>query len=243
MTRPIYAIGDIHGYRGELDHALALIKADGGRDARTVFLGDYIDRGPDSRGVIDTLIAGHAKGRDWITLRGNHDTYLPRFWHAGEAFTSKGHPDLPWWATRLGGDATLASYGIEIEGKTDAQILEETRQKVPKEHCDFLATRPLYHQEPGLIFVHAGLRPGLPLKEQSDEDLMWIRDPFLSDSRDHGALVLHGHTAIDAPRHYGNRINLDGSTGWGSPLYPAAIEDDRVWLLTDAGRQPLEPVD
>lgn len=243
MTRPIYAIGDIHGYRGELDHALALIKADGGCNARTVFLGDYIDRGPDSRGVIDTLIDGQAKGHDWITLRGNHDTYLPRFWHAGEAFTSKGHPDLPWWAARLGGDATLASYGIEIEGKTDAQILEETRQKVPKEHCDFLATCPLYHQEPGLIFVHAGLRPGLPLEEHSEEDLMWIREPFLSDPRDHGALVVHGHTAIDAPRHYGNRINLDGSTGWGSPLYPAVIEDDGVWLLTDAGRQPLQPVD
>lgn len=243
MNRSIYAIGDIHGYRAELDHALALIEADGGRDARVVFLGDYIDRGPDSRGVIDTLIKGQAGGRDWITLRGNHDTYLPRFRDAGEAFISKGHPDLPWWATRLGGDATLASYGIEIAGKTSGEILRETRAKVPKEHRDFLASCRHYHREPGLIFVHAGLRPGIPLEEQSKEDLRWIREPFLSDRRDHGALVVHGHTAIDAPTHYGNRINLDGGTGWGAPLYPAVIEDNGVWLLTEDGRRPLRPGD
>ena len=243
MTQPIYAIGDIHGQKALLDHALALIEADGGHDARVVFLGDYIDRGPDSRGVIETLIRGQVEGRDWITLRGNHDTYLPRFFDAGEAYTSKGHPDLPWWAERLGGDTTLASYGIGIEGKTNAQILDETRARVPTAHRDFLAACPLYHQEPGLIFVHAGLRPGIPLKRQSEEDLMWIREPFLSDPRDHGALVIHGHTALDAPCHHGNRVNLDGGTGWGRPLRPAVIENGDLWLLTRDGRQPLKPVD
>ncbi|WP_294619047.1 metallophosphoesterase family protein [uncultured Roseovarius sp.] len=242
MTQPIYAIGDIHGQKALLDHALALIESDAGREARVVFLGDYIDRGPDSRGVIDTLIEGQASGRDWICLRGNHDTYLPRFFDAGEAYTSKGHPDLPWWAERLGGDATLASYGIEIEGKTDTAILKETRAKVPPAHRDFLAACPLYHREPGLIFVHAGLRPGLPPEKQSEEDLMWIREPFLSDPRDHGAIVVHGHTAIDAPCHHGNRVNLDGGTGWGRPLHPAVIEDGKFWMLTAAGRQPLDPV-
>ncbi len=239
--QPIYAIPDIHGQKAFLDHALALIDTDGGRDARIVFLGDYIDRGPDSRGVIDTLVEGQAKGRDWICLRGNHDTYLPRFFDAGEVYSSKGHPDLPWWAARLGGDATLASYGIEIEGKSDAQILEETRTKVPQAHRDFLANCPLYHQEPGLIFVHAGLRPGIALEDQTAEDLMWIREPFLSDPRDHGALVVHGHTALDTPCHNGNRINLDGGAGWGRPLHPAVIENGAVWLLTDDGRQPLTP--
>ena len=243
MPDPIYAIGDIHGQKALLDHALALIESDGGREARVVFLGDYIDRGPDSRGVIETLIQGQANERDWICLRGNHDTYLPRFFDAGEAYTSKGHPDLPWWAARLGGDATLTSYGIAIEGKTDAQILEETRAKVPRSHRDFLAGCALYHQEPGLIFVHAGLRPGIALKDQSDEDLMWIREPFLSDPRDHGALVVHGHTALDAPCHHANRVNLDGGAGWGRPLYPAVIEKASVWLLTETGRQLLRPVD
>jgi serine/threonine protein phosphatase 1 len=243
MTQPIYAIGDIHGQKALLDHALALIESDGGREARIVFLGDYIDRGPDSRGVIETLINGKAEGRDWITLRGNHDTYLPRFFDAGEAYTSKGHPDLPWWAKRLGGDATLASYGIEIEGKTDTEILKETRAKVPPAHRDFLAACPLYHCEPGLIFVHAGLRPGMPLEEQAHDDLMWIREPFLSDPRDHGALVIHGHTAIESPRHFGNRVNLDGGSGWGRPLRPAVIENGRVSVLTQDGRKPLAPID
>lgn len=242
MTQAIYAIGDIHGQKAMLDHALALIDADGGRDARLILLGDYIDRGPDSRGVIETLINGKAEGRDWITLSGNHDTYLPRFFDAGEVYTSKGHPDLPWWAKRLGGDATLASYGISIEGKTNAHILEETRAKVPHAHRDFLANCALYHEEPGLIFVHAGLRPGIALKDQCDEDLMWIREPFLSDARDHGGLVVHGHTALDAPRHHGNRVNLDGGAGWGRPLCPAVFENGKVWTLTDRGRKPLLPL-
>jgi len=241
--QPIYAIPDLHGQKEALERALALIEADGGPNARIVFLGDYIDRGPDSRGVIETLIQGQANGRDWITLRGNHDSYLPQFFDAGEAYTSKGHPDLPWWAKRLGGDATLASYGIAIEGKTDTEILKETRAKVPPAHRDFLAACPLYHREPGLIFVHAGLRPGLPLAKQSEDDLMWIREPFLSDPRDHGALVVHGHTSLDSPRHHGNRINLDGGAGWGRPLYPAVIEKDAVWLLTETGRRLLKPVD
>ncbi|WP_306151425.1 metallophosphoesterase family protein [Roseovarius sp. MMSF_3281] len=239
--QPIYAIPDIHGQKDFLDQALSLIEADGGRDAPVVFLGDYIDRGPDSRGVIDTLIDGQAQGRDWITLRGNHDTYLPRFFDAGEVYTSKGHPDLPWWAKRLGGDATLASYGISIDGKDDAQILAETHDKVPTAHRDFLLACPLFHQEPGLIFMHAGLRPGVPLPDQTAEDLMWIREPFLSDPRDHGALVIHGHTALEAPRHHGNRVNLDGGTGWGRPLRPAVIEEGSVWLLTTSGRDPLLP--
>jgi len=241
--QPIYVIPDIHGHKTSLDNALALIEADGGRDARIVFLGDYIDRGPDSRAVIETLIQGHADGRDWICLCGNHDTYLPRFFDEGEVYTSKGHPDLPWWAKRLGGDATLASYGISVEGKTDAQILEETRAKVPRSHRDFLVNRALYHQEPGLIFVHAGLRPGVALPGQTPEDLMWIREPFLSDPRDHGALVVHGHTALETPRHHRNRVNLDGGTGWGRPLYPAVIEKGTVWLLTETGRQLLQPAD
>lgn len=239
--QPIYAIPDIHGQKEALDGALAIVEADGGADARIVFLGDYIDRGPDSRGVIDALIAGRNQGHDWITLRGNHDTYLPRFFDAGEAYSSKGHPDLPWWAKRLGGDATLASYGIEVEGKTDAAILQETRAKVPKAHRDFLAALPLYHQEPGLIFAHAGLRPGIPLDRQSEDDLMWIREPFLSDPRDHGALVVHGHTALETPCHYGNRVNLDGGAGWGRPIHPAVFEEGRVWLLTQDGRRPLIP--
>ena len=226
-----------------LDHALRLIELDGGRDARTVFLGDYIDRGPDSRGVIDTLVAGREAGRDWITLCGNHDTYLSRFLDTGETHTSKGHPDLPWWAERLGGDTTLASYGIGLDGKSNARLLAETRAQVPKAHRDFLAALPLYHQEGDLLFVHAGIRPGVPLSGQDADDLLWMREPFLSHPHPHPWLVVHGHTALDAARHHGNRVNLDGGAGWGRPLLPAVFEGRTCWLLTEGGRVALRPGD
>jgi serine/threonine protein phosphatase 1 len=239
--QPIYAIPDIHGQKDALDKALAVIEDDGGRAARVIFLGDYIDRGPDSRGVIDRLMDGQAQGRDWITLRGNHDTYLPGFLDDGDAYRSKSHPDLPWWAPRLGGDTTLASYGVTFEDQNQTAILAKARAAIPQSHREFLANCPLWHREPGLIFVHAGLRPGIPLPDQTPQDLMWIREPFLSDPRDHGALVIHGHTAIDSPRHHGNRINLDGGAGWGRPLRPAVIEGGAVRLLADGGRHLLRP--
>lgn len=241
MSRPIHVIPDIHGQRAMLEDALALIEADGGPGARVVFLGDLVDRGPDSRGVIDLILAGLERGRDWIVLSGNHDTYVTRFLDEGDAFTSKGHPELPWTAPRLGGDTTLASYGVETRDRALADILHDARSAIPPAHRDFLAGLPLCHQEPGLLFVHAGIRPGVPLPRQTAEDMMWIREPFLSDPRDHGALVVHGHTALDAPCHHGNRVNLDGGAGWGRPLCPAVFEGRACWLLTDAGRVPLRP--
>lgn len=241
MTRPIHVIPDIHGQRAMLEDALTRIEADGGAQARVIFLGDLVDRGPDSRGVIDLILQGLAQGRDWIVLCGNHDTYVTRFLDHGDAFASKGHPDLPWVAPRLGGDTTLASYGVETHDRPLADILRDARAAIPQAHRDFLGRLPLCHQEPGLLFVHAGIRPGVPLSDQTTEDMMWIREPFLSDTRDHGPLVVHGHTALDAPCHYGNRVNLDGGAGWGRPLCPAVFEGGSCWLLTEAGRVALVP--
>lgn len=239
MNAAIYVIGDIHGQRAMLEEALTRIEDDGGAGAKAVFLGDLVDRGPDSRGVIDIILEGIAQGRDWIVLKGNHDDYVNRFLEQGDAHASKGHPELPWFNPKLGGDATLASYGVETEGREIADILEDACEAVPRAHRDFISGLPLWHEAGPLLFVHAGIRPGVPLAEQSADDLMWIREPFLSWPERHPWLVVHGHTALDFPHHYGNRVNLDGGAGWGRPLIPAVFEGRHCWLLTGDGRMRL----
>ena len=112
---------------------------------------------------------------------------------------------------------------------------------MPRAHVDFLRACPLYHLQDHLLFVHAGVRPGLPLEAHSEDTLIWIREPFLSHEQPFDWLVVHGHSAIDAPRHYGNRINLDSGAGWGRPLTVAVIEGVRAWVLTPRGRVPLLP--
>lgn len=261
----IYAIPDIHGHRDKLDQALALVEADGGPEARIVFLGDYVDRGPDSRGVIQRLMEGRDAGRPWTCLMGNHDRMLLRFVTEAVEHDAGVASGKSWLNPSLGGTETLASYGIgggtgpaflrepdtdrealaafgTAEGELGPQdLVIRAREAVPQAHLNFLATLPLYHLEPGLIFVHAGLRPGIPPEAQDEEDLLWIREGFLEDGRDHGALVVHGHTAIEAPAHHGNRINLDGGAGRGRALHAAVFEGSDCWLLTPRGRVALRP--
>ncbi|RVV98374.1 serine/threonine protein phosphatase [Mesobaculum littorinae] len=262
----IYAVPDIHGYSDELDRALRLIGEDGGRDARIVFLGDYTDRGPDSRGVLDRLIAGRSEGRDWICLMGNHDRMFLRFATEGQENDRNIRSRLSWLNARLGGTQTLGSYGLAATGTpaflhpanggwetlasyglgtgeqlTGQELIARARTAIPEPHLQFLSDLPLWHEEPGLLFVHAGLRPGVPLDEQDEDDLIWIRDGFLDDDTDHGRLVVHGHTALDAPTHFGNRIDLDAGAGYGNPLIPAAFDGTDCFLLTETGRVPLPP--
>lgn len=260
----IYAIGDIHGQKHMLDRALALIAADGGTDAQIVFLGDYTDRGPDSRGVIETLIAGRDADRPWTFIKGNHDRMFHNFVTQGIEHDPRVKSGISWINSRLGGVTTLSSYGIghaqapsfdspqngretlsryTINDRTYSpqDIVEWAQDAVPKTHLEFLENLPLTYQADDLLFVHAGLRPGIALSKQDPEDLLWIRDGWLDDTRDHGALVVHGHTALDHPQHHGNRINLDGGAGYGRPLIPAVFDGDECWLLTDNGRQLLWP--
>lgn len=261
--QPIYAIGDIHGQKDMLDHALALIAADGGADAQIVFLGDYTDRGPDSRGVIETLIAGRDTGRNWTFLKGNHDRLFSNFVQHGTEHDPRIKSGISWLNPRLGGTATLAAYGIKgemhfaperrdgrevlahFEGPTgwvDKAAVQALAQKaVPASHLQFLDALPLWHETDDLLFVHAGLRPGLPIDQQDPEDLIWIRDGFLESDHDFGKLIVHGHTALDHPQHFGNRVDLDGGAGYGDPLIPAVFEGRDCWLLTDKGRTPLTP--
>ncbi|WP_108815638.1 metallophosphoesterase family protein [Loktanella sp. Alg231-35] len=258
---PIYAIGDIHGQKEMLDHALALITADGGPNAQVVFLGDYTDRGPDSRAVVETLMIGRDAGRNWIFIKGNHDRLFSNFVRHGIEHDPRVASGISWLNPRLGGSATLASYGLigemhfaphsqpdverlaHFEGPTswiDKNALHQLASAtVPKEHLDFLDALPLWHQTDDLLFVHAGLRPGIPLAQQDPEDLIWIRDGFLDSAHDFGKLIVHGHTALDHPQHFGNRIDLDGGAGYGNPLIPAVFEGSDCWLLTDQGRVTL----
>ncbi len=258
----IYAIGDIHGQKAMLDQALALIKADGGEDAPIVFLGDYTDRGPDSKGVLETLIAGRDAGRPWQFIKGNHDRFFSHFVQFGHEHDPRVKSGISWINPRLGGVTTLASYGILSQGDPGFETRADGREylvqyqqngkavapqdiqaqalaAVPRAHLDFLDSLPLSIETDDHLFVHAGIKPGVALSDQDPEDLLWIREGWLTDTRDHGKLVVHGHTALESPQHYGNRVNLDGGAGYGRPLTPAVFEGRDCWLLTPTGRQKL----
>ena len=242
MTQPIYAIGDLHGQLVELDRVLSLIESDGGPDARIVFLGDYIDRGPDSRGVIDRLIAGRDAGRDWITLLGNHDRMFAWFMEDRPRHDPHLFVGYHWLHERLGGVETLGSYGVEFDGQIRLEDLHAMAQAaVPRSHVAFLRDLPAMHQTADLAFVHAGIRPGIPLSEQHENDLVWIRQAFNNHAGAHPKLIVHGHTPVDRATHYGNRVNLDTGAGYGRAASVAVFEGRTCWLLTESGRIPLEP--
>ncbi|CUH42575.1 metallophosphoesterase family protein [Ruegeria atlantica] len=242
MSIPIYAVGDIHGQMGMLQNALSRIEADGGPDARVVFLGDYVDRGPNSREVLDLLIEGRKAGRNWVMVKGNHDRMMVRFVQDCEIADKQLPITLNWLNPRLGGQETLASYGVEVtDNDRIFQVHERACAAVPPEHLDFINALPTYHQEGELLFVHAGIRPGIPLAQQSEDDLVWIRQEFLIESSPYPWLIVHGHTPVDTAEHCGNRVNLDAGAGYGRPLATAVFEGRQCWLLTDAGRVPLEP--
>lgn len=239
-----YAIGDIHGHLDKLQVAHDLIAADrqrtGDAAAPVVHVGDLVDRGPDSRGVIDLLVAGIGRGAPWIVLKGNHDRMFAGFVQDGDHHDPGLRPDLHWLHPRLGGDTTLASYGVTGVGERYLSDLSaEARAQVPQAHLAFLAGLPTQFRHGDVLFVHAGIRPGVALQMQTETDLLWIRAPFLDDPRDHGPLIVHGHTPVDLPRHYGNRVNIDTGAGYGRALSAIVIEGRSAWHLTRSGRVPL----
>lgn len=240
MTTPIYAIGDIHGQAEMLDHTLDLILRDGGPGAPIVFLGDYTDRGPDSKGVLDRLIDLKARHPNWVFLKGNHDVMFEGFlrevpYHDPHLFVG-----LDWLNPRLGGTATLQSYGVDVhEKRRFGWVHDDARKTVPQSHIDFINGCQMSFETDDLFFVHAGIRPEVPLSEQTDHDLMWIREDFNPYTKPHPKLIVHGHTALDAPTHFGNRVDLDGGAGYGHPIVPAVFEGTTCWTLTPSGRKDL----
>jgi serine/threonine protein phosphatase 1 len=206
----VYAIGDIHGSLDKLRDLMMLCErhADG-RTASFIFLGDYIDRGPDSRGVVEALMDMQSRQPDRvIALKGNHEAV------ALEVVDGETEAEL--WL-REGGTATLRSYDID-----DARDL-------PDEHVAWLRALPLCYDDGRRFFVHAGVDPEKPLGAQRDRDLIWIREPFLSDARDYGRLIVHGHTpqTDGIPDFRGNRLNLDTGAVFGRPLTAAAFASAR----------------
>ncbi|MBD3665073.1 serine/threonine protein phosphatase [Sulfitobacter sp. TSTF-M16] len=242
MPAPLYAIGDIHGQLAELERVLALIEADGGPDAKIVFLGDYTDRGPNSREVLDLLISARDQGRNWHFIKGNHDRMFEWFMHPYPKHEAYLPIELGWLHPRLGGDTTLASYGLNFTDKDRMlNVHADALAKVPQSHLEFLSSLALTFETKDLFFTHAGIRPGVPLADQDEEDLLWIRQAFHEDTRQHPKLIVHGHTPTEAATHYGNRINLDTGAGYGKPLTGAVFEGRTCWLLTPSGRVALTP--
>ena len=202
----IYAIGDVHGCLDLLRQLEKTIAADAkklGGEAWIVCLGDYVDRGPKSASVLDYLLAPQPDGLKRICLAGNHETLMLD--HLRDASMSGGWLDL-------GAAETLASYGIDVQSYVG---LSRTARKqilashIPSEHQDFLAELPIVLSLPGATFVHAGLRPGVPLEEQSDDDMLWIRREFLDHPHADGPWIVHGHTPVRQLEIDGKRIAVD----------------------------------
>ena len=227
----IYAIGDIHGCLDLLKMLVAAIEEEQ-RDlppARPtiVFLGDYVDRGPDSFGVIDWLCQRPLPEFERVHLRGNHEEWFEEFL----ADISVG----PSWLY-CGGVATLASYGIRAAlGEDDPMRLRamqaDLAAALPVPHRRFIRALDYYHESGGYLFVHAGIRPGVPLAEQSPDDLIWIRDAFLHTTADHGHVVVHGHTIVNEAQVCPNRIGIDTGAFATNVLTCLVLEADRYRLI------------
>lgn len=205
----LYAIGDIHGRADLLARMLSMIVANArkhpDKDKKVIFLGDYIDRGFESRQVIDLLLMPLQEGLDPIFLRGNHDDYLMRFLNGDDEI-------LPRWLT-FGGQATLASYGVKMvapgDGNKNDMLRKELKEKMPPEHKAFFKNTLTSAQFGDYFFVHAGAQPGVPLNEQSDEAKMFIRGEFLFSDYRFESIIIHGHTIKSEPEVKRNRIGID----------------------------------
>jgi Calcineurin-like phosphoesterase len=201
----MYAIGDIHGRLDLLDRAIAAIRqdvAEHGPAALTVTLGDYVDRGPQSRGVLDRLIENPFP-TSYVALKGNHETLL-------EAFLDDPTTGAHW--RQQGGVETLRSYGIQVGGLMGGRFAaarDQLRAALPAAHIQFLNSLKTSFSRGNYFFCHAGVRPGVPLDRQSDEDLLWIRNEFLGSGVDFGKIVVHGHTPGPRPEVLPNRIGID----------------------------------
>jgi serine/threonine protein phosphatase 1 len=227
--RRIYAIGDIHGCAQQLVNLHVLIAQDLARRPVAapllLHVGDYVDRGADSAGVIDQLVAGSPiPGMDMVNLLGNHEATML------DALAGERAAGTDWLFA--GGRATLESYDIDPDAPRDLWA-----RRIPPEHQDFLRNLRLMHREGGYAFVHAGVRPGIPLEKQARDDLLRSRQPFLYSERDFGAVVVHGHTPVRAAVVKHNRIAIDTGAVFGGVLTCLVLEGSTLGFLT------VDPVD
>ena len=236
----VYAIGDVHGRMDLLRALEAKIVADAAACASRcrnllVYLGDYVDRGFDSRKVLDHLCSEPADGFDRVMLLGNHDAWLRDF--------LAGEPVGESWL-RFGGDATLLSYGVPLAlDRSAPERLEDARERllaaVPASHLRLLDELELVLPFGDYLFCHAGIRPGVPLANQVEDDLIWIREPFLSWTGDAGKVVVHGHTVEDVPAVRRNRIGIDTGACFTGNLTCLVLEGaDHRFLSTGPPHWP-----
>ncbi len=234
----VYAVGDCHGCLEALRGLRAAILADSARadaeapraDRRVVvYLGDYIDRGPDSRGVVELLIGAPLAGFESVHLRGNHEAFLCGFLDGEEVAAV--------WMMN-GGSETLRSYGLDVAAINrpwpggDAPALRAAlAAAVPEAHRAFLDGLALSHIEGDYFFAHAGVRPGVPLERQEENDLLWIREPFLGSTADHGKVVVHGHSAAAEVAVRANRIGIDTGACYGGKLTALVLEGNQHRFL------------
>jgi diadenosine tetraphosphatase ApaH/serine/threonine PP2A family protein phosphatase len=207
----IYAIGDIHGELPLLEKLLDEIRWDARNqpddEHKIIFIGDYVDRGLHSRGVIELVMQG-IDGFETICLRGNHEQMFLDFLEEPTLDRAES-----WNRDFVGGRDTLASYDIDL--KEVILILENGGEvkdllaKVHDHHIEWMSTLPHEHHEDGFMFVHAGIMPGISLEAQRERDLLWIRDTFLNSKIDHGSVIVHGHSSRRNPEALHNRINID----------------------------------
>lgn len=225
----LYVVGDIHGRLDLFDQRCTAIAQDLDRhpmaEVRLVLLGDYIDRGPDSAGVIERLASLKTPAPP-ICLRGNHETML-------QSFLSD--PDTMDQWRHFGGLETLASYGVDIQevivGQGYLEAQHALSRLMPPHHLLFLADLQNCFELGPYYFCHAGVRPGLPLAQQQADDLLWIREPFLSSDADHGRIIIHGHTPVNEPEFHANRINLDTGAYDSNRLTCLVLERGRCEIL------------
>jgi serine/threonine protein phosphatase 1 len=224
--RRVYAIGDIHGCLPQLRQLHSAIAEDLARrppvSALLLHLGDYIDFGPDSAGVVALLAAGApVAGLQTINLMGDHERT------ALQALSGESAAATDW--LHIGGDAALRSWGIPVDTPRS-----EWHSHLPADHIAFLEGLTIDHREGDYLFVHAGIRPGIPLDAQAREDLLGIRQSFLASEQDFGVVIVHGHSASPSPMIRANRIGLDTGAGHGGQLTCAVFEEDGVAFIQAA---------
>lgn len=229
----VYAIGDVHGRFDLLEECLGRVEDDMAEREPAqniiVFLGDLVDRGPSSAQVVEYLRNYSRPGVRTVFLIGNHEEVLLRLLRGESKFLGD-------WL-RFGGAECARSYGIDpglFKRMLSEQGLALLREKIPQSHQSFLASLVDTVRIGGYLFVHAGVRPGVPLSEQSQTDLRWIREPFLHDSTDHGFVVVHGHTIAEQVDVCDNRIGIDTGAYRTGILTALALEGAERWFLQTA---------
>jgi serine/threonine protein phosphatase 1 len=230
----LYVIGDIHGCADLLDNMIRDITKDLAArpvpDSLVVTVGDYVDRGPDSRGVVNRLLRNPFPTR-FVALKGNHEILLERFLHTPQTGES--------WRG-VGGIETMESYGLPVRSlmrhKDYVAAARALAEAMPSAHFDFFASLRNSLTVGKYFICHAGVRPGVPLEQQSEADLLWIREPFLASVVDFGKVVVHGHTPVAHPEVLPNRINIDTGAFMTGRLTCAVLGEDEPRFMTVTSR-------